>query len=129
MATLTGAIIVSLGHENAGVFSNNKKFCEQFLESAKSEGEGAWQMPLSTNYEQLLKSRIADTSNVGGRTAGAITAAKFLQRFVEKEIPWVHVDIAGVASLKAPHKFGPKGATGWGVMTINKLIESKFEKT
>ena len=129
LATLTGAIIVSLGHENAGVFSNNNKFCGQFLDSAKSEGEGAWQMPLSSNYEQLLKSRIADTSNVGGRTAGAITAAKFLQRFVEKEIPWVHVDIAGVAFLKAPHKFGPKGATGWGVMTINKLIESKFEKT
>ena len=98
LATLTGAIIVGLGHEMAGVFSNNDKLCKKFINAAMAEGEGAWRMPLAPAYDKLLKSRIADVKNVGSRAAGSITAGQFLQRFVKNDMPWAHLDIAGVAS-------------------------------
>ena len=128
LATLTGAIIIALGHENTGVFSNNDAFCEQFLRAAKAEGEGAWRMPMGDAYDAKLKSRIADMKNVGGRDGGAITAAQFLQRFVKPETPWIHLDIAGTALLKAESALAPKGATGWGVMALNRLIQDRFER-
>ena len=84
LATLTGAIIIGLGHENAGVFSNDDALCESFLKAANGEGEGAWRMPLGEAYDKQLKSDIADMNNVGGKPAGSITAAQFLQRFVKK---------------------------------------------
>jgi len=127
LATLTGAIIVGLGHENAGVFSNDDKFCNAFLRAAKAEGEGAWRMPLDADYDKHLKSRIADVKNVGNRTAGAVTAAKFLQRFVREGTPWIHLDIAGVASTDGETALAPKGATGWGVRTIDRLIRDMCE--
>ncbi|MGV6889386.1 leucyl aminopeptidase [Rhodophyticola sp. SM2404] len=127
LATLTGAIIIGLGHENAGVFSNNDAFCDSFLKSAKLEGEGAWRLPLSEAYDALIKSRIADMKNVGGRAAGSITAAQFLQRFVKPETPWIHLDIAGVASVKSATSFAPAGATGWGVMALNRLVADHYE--
>ena len=89
LATLTGAIIVSLGYEKAGVFSNDDGFCEAFMNAAASENEGAWRMPLSSAYDKKLKSRLADMKNVGGRDAGAITAAQFIQRFIKKDMPWI----------------------------------------
>ncbi|GGW21981.1 putative cytosol aminopeptidase [Gemmobacter lanyuensis] len=128
LATLTGAIIIALGHENTGVFSNNDAFCEQFLRAAKAEGEGAWRMPMGDAYDAKLKSRIADMMNVGGRDGGAITAAQFLQRFVKPETPWIHLDIAGTALLKSDSTLAPKGATGWGVMALNRLIQDRFER-
>jgi leucyl aminopeptidase len=127
LATLTGAVIVALGHENAGAFSNNDKLVNDFLKSANLEAEGAWRMPLNKNYDKLIQSRIADIKNVGGRTAGSITAAQFLQRFVEDDMPWVHLDIAGVASVKSETDFAPKGATGWGVRSLNRLISDIYE--
>lgn len=127
LATLTGAIIIGLGHENAGVFSNNDALCDAFLKAARSEGEGAWRMPLGKAYDDMLKSRIADMKNVGGRPAGSITAAQFLQRFVKDETPWIHLDIAGVASVKADTALAPKGATGWGVAALSRLISDRFE--
>ena len=127
LATLTGAIIIGLGHENAGVFSNNDAFCTSFLKSAKLEGEGAWRMPLGEAYDALIKSRIADMKNVGGRAAGSITAAQFLQRFVQPETPWMHLDIAGVASVKSATAYAPAGATGWGVMALNRLVADYYE--
>jgi leucyl aminopeptidase len=127
LATLTGAVIVALGHENAGAFSNNDKLVNDFLKSAKQEAEGAWRMPLNKNYDKLIQSRIADIKNVGGRTAGSITAAQFLQRFIEDDMPWVHLDIAGVASVKSETDFAPKGATGWGVRSLNRLISDVYE--
>ena len=127
LATLTGAIIIGLGHENAGVFSNHDGFCESFLKAAASEGEGAWRMPLGAAYDKMLKSAIADMKNVGGRPAGSITAAQFLQRFVKDETPWIHLDIAGVASVKAETDFAPKGATGWGVMALDRLVRDGYE--
>lgn len=127
LATLTGAIIIGLGHENAGVFSNDDGLCEAFLKAARAEDEGAWRMPLGKAYDDMLKSRIADMKNVGGRPAGSITAAQFLQRFVKEGTPWIHLDIAGVASVKEDTAYAPKGATGWGVRALDRLVRDKFE--
>lgn len=127
LATLTGAIIVGLGHENAGVFSNDDALCNAFLKAAKAEDEGAWRMPLGEGYDKLLKSRIADMKNIGGRPAGSVTAAQFLQRFVKDDTPWIHLDIAGVASIKGNTTYAPSGATGWGVMALNRLVQNMFE--
>jgi leucyl aminopeptidase len=127
LATLTGAIIVALGHENTGVFSNDDGLCEAFLKAARAEGEGAWRMPMGEAYDAKLKSRIADVMNVGGRDGGAITAAQFLKRFVREGMPWCHLDIAGTALLKADSTLAPKGATGWGVMALDRLIRDRFE--
>ncbi len=127
LATLTGAIIIGLGHERAGVFANDDDLCKAFLKAAETEGEGAWRMPLGEAYDQLLKSDIADMKNVGGRPAGSITAAQFLQRFVKEDCPWIHLDIAGVALTKSETALAPKGATGWGVLALNRLIADRFE--
>ncbi|MCP4824288.1 MAG: leucyl aminopeptidase [Shimia sp.] len=127
LATLTGAIIIGLGHENAGVFSNDDALCNGFLKAAEAEGEGAWRMPLGKGYAKQLKSRIADVKNVGGRPAGSITAAEFLQRFVQDDTPWIHLDIAGVASVKSETALAPAGATGWGVSALSRLVADKFE--
>lgn len=127
LATLTGAIIVGLGHENAGVFSNSDPLSAAFLKAAGAEGEGAWRMPLGEAYNKMLKSRVADMANVGGRAAGSITAAQFLQRFVKDETPWIHLDIAGVASVKSDTALAPKGATGWGVMALDRLVRDEYE--
>ena len=127
LATLTGAIIIALGHENAGVFSNDDALCDAFLKAASSEGEGAWRLPLGAAYDEKLKSRIADMKNVGGRDAGSITAAQFLQRFVTEGTPWIHLDIAGVASVKSDTALAPTGATGWGVRALDRLVRDRFE--
>lgn len=127
LATLTGAIIIGLGHENAGVFSNDDTLCNAFLKAAQSENEGAWRMPLGQAYDDQLKSRIADMKNVGGRPAGSITAAQFLKRFVKDETPWIHLDIAGVASVTSETALAPKGATGWGVAALNRLVSDMCE--
>ena len=127
LATLTGAIVVALGSENAGVFSNDDALANAFLEAAGQEDEGAWRMPLGEGYAQELKSRVADVKNVGGRAGGAATAAEFLHRFVKDGTPWIHLDIAGVASLSSATTLAPKGASGWGVRTIDRLIADRFE--
>jgi leucyl aminopeptidase len=127
LATLTGAIIIALGHENAGVFSNDDKLVGAFLKAAEAEGEGAWRMPMGPGYDKQLKSTLADMKNVGGRPAGAVTAAQFLARFVKPETPWIHLDIAGVTLLSKDSAFAPKGATGWGVRALDRLIRDTLE--
>ncbi len=127
LATLTGAIIVALGHENAGVFSNDDAICGAFLKAATAEGEGAWRMPLGEAYDAMLKSRIADMRNSCGREAGSITAAQFLARYIRPDLPWIHLDIAGTAYTKAETALAPKGATGWGVLALNRLIRDRYE--
>jgi leucyl aminopeptidase len=127
LATRTGAIIIALGHENAGVFSNDDDLANAFLAAAKAEGEGAWRMPLGPAYDKLLKSRVADMANVGGRPAGSITAAQFLQRFIKDGTPWIHLDIAGTAYVTKDGELAPKGATGWGVRALDRLVRDRFE--
>ncbi len=127
LATLTGAVIIALGHENAGVFSNDDAFAGQLLAAARAEGEGAWRLPLSPAYDKLIDSRLADIKNTGGRSAGSITAAQFLQRFVADGTPWIHLDIAGVALPPSAGDLAPKGATGWGVLTLDRLVRDGFE--
>lgn len=127
LATLTGAIIIALGHDKAGVFSNDDALAADLLAAAEAEGEGAWRMPLGPAYDELIKSRLADMKNTGGRPGGSITAAQFLQRFIRKGTPWAHLDIAGVALPPGETPLAPKGASGWGVMTLDRLVRDRFE--
>ncbi len=127
LATLTGACIIALGHEKAAVYSNDEPLVNAFLKSAETEKEGAWRMPLAQAYDDMLKSPVADMKNIGGRPAGSVTAAQFLKRFVKDDMPWIHLDIAGVAHVKADLDLSPKGATGWGVRALDRLISDKFE--
>ena len=128
LATLTGAIIVSLGSEYAGLFSNDNKISEQLFKAGEKVGEKVWRMPLSENYNKLINSKKADMQNinyVGG--AGSITAAQFLQRFILNKTPWAHLDIAGMAFSKYGGALNSGGATGYGVRLLNQLIEDNYE--
>ncbi|MDO5656989.1 MAG: leucyl aminopeptidase [Paracoccus sp. (in: a-proteobacteria)] len=127
LATLTGACIIALGHDHAGLFSNDDDLAARLSVSAASEGEGIWRLPLAPAYDKLIDSRLADIKNTGGRAAGAITAAQFLQRFVAEGQAWAHIDIAGVALPPAATDLAPKGASGWGVMTLNRMIRDFYE--
>lgn len=127
LATLTGAVIIALGHDNAGVFANDDALADGILSAARAEGEGAWRLPLGPSYDSLIKSRLADMKNTGGRAAGSITAAQFLQRFIKQDQPWAHIDIAGVTLPPSATDLAPKGATGWGVMTLDRLVRDRFE--
>ncbi|MDP6021865.1 MAG: leucyl aminopeptidase [Alphaproteobacteria bacterium] len=126
LATLTGAMIIALGHENAGMFSNNDKLAQQLHDAGQDVGEGIWRMPLSTAYDKKLNCAIADMKNIGGRDAGSITAAQFLQRFVNK-VPWAHLDIAGVAWADRGKPTVPKGGVGWGVRLLDRLVAKHYE--
>jgi len=128
LATLTGAAIIALGHENAAALSNDDALCDSVLKAARAEGEGLWRLPLGKGYAKALKSRIADVKNVGGRPAGTITAAEFLHRFIDEGTPWVHLDIAGMASVKSESVHAPEGASGWGVLTLDRLVRDRFEE-
>lgn len=126
LATLTGAIVVALGSEKAGLFSNSDDLAQGLLAAAAAEGEGLWRMPLGQAYDDKIKSRIADMKNTGGREAGSVTAAQFLQRFVG-ETPWAHIDIAGVTLSSEDRPTSPRGATGWGVATLDRLVRDVYE--
>ncbi len=128
LATLTGAIIVSLGSEYAGLFSNDDKLSKQLIKSGEDVEEKVWRMPLNKNYDKLIDSKNADMQNinyVGG--AGSTTAAQFLQRFILNKTPWAHLDIAGMAFSKYGGALNSGGATGFGVRLLNKLIEDHYE--
>jgi len=126
LATLTGAIIISLGHENAGLFANDDTLAAQIIAAGKATGEECWRMPLGDAYDKQLKSDIADMKNIGGRPGGSITAAQFLQRFVNK-VPWAHLDIAGVAWQGKDKPAVPKGATAFGVRLLDRLVAEHYE--
>ncbi len=128
LATLTGAIIVSLGSEYAGLFSNDDKLSNQLIKSGNHVEEKVWRMPLNKNYDKLIDSKNADMQNinyVGG--AGSTTAAQFLQRFILNKTPWAHLDIAGMAFSKYGGALNSGGATGYGVRLLNNLIEEFYE--
>ena len=127
LATLTGAIIMALGEEYAGLFSNSDDLSEKIFKAGEKVNEKVWRLPLHKNYDKLINSSIADIQNInysGG--AGSITAAQFLQRFIEKT-PWAHLDIAGMAFSKKASNLNPGGATGFGVRLLNQLIEEHYE--
>ena len=128
LATLTGAIIVSLGSEYAGLFSNDDKLSKDITSAGEDVEEKVWRMPLDKNFDKLINSKNADMQNinyVGG--AGSITAAQFLQRFIINKTPWAHLDIAGMAFSKYGGALNSGGATGFGVRLLNKLIEENYE--
>jgi leucyl aminopeptidase len=128
LATLTGAIIVSLGSEYAGLFSNDDKLSNQLIKAGDKVDEKLWRMPLHKNFDKLIDSKNADMQNinyVGG--AGSTTAAQFLQRFILNKTPWAHLDIAGMAFSKYGGALNSGGATGYGVRLLNKLIEDDYE--
>jgi len=127
LATLTGAIVVALGHEYAGMFSNNDQLATRLAAAGKAIEEPLWRMPLGEAYDRQIDSDAADIKNIGnGRDAGSITAAQFLQRFVNN-VPWAHLDIAGMAWSKKDAPVVPKGATAFGVRLLNELVESHYE--
>jgi leucyl aminopeptidase len=119
-ATLTGAVVVALGHINIGAFANDDKLLEKLLAASRAEGEKTWPMPMDEEYKELLKSAFADMGNIGGRWGGAISAAMFLKEFADPT-PWVHLDIAGTAWLDDPKPYMAKGPIGVGVRTFVNL--------
>ncbi len=127
LATLTGAILVALGEEHAGLFSNNDKLSDQILAAGTATGETLWRLPMGEAYDKLIKSKFADMRNIGGRNAGSITAAQFLARFTNG-VPWAHLDIAGTAWQSGSKPTSPSWGTGWGVRLLDRLVADNFEK-
>jgi leucyl aminopeptidase len=127
LATLTGAMIVALGSEQAGVFSSDDKLAERLFDSGKNVGELIWRLPISAEYDKLINSDIADMKNIGGRGAGSITAAQFLQRFTNG-VPWAHLDIAGVTWSGKSKPTVPKGGTGFGVRLLDDFVAENYER-
>ena len=127
-ATLTGAMIIALGHEHGGVFANDDTLAEDLLAAGKQSGDKLWRLPLGPAYDKLIDSPIADMKNVGPRPAGSITAAQFLQRFIADGTPWAHCDIAGMVWSDKPGATWGKGATGYGVRLIDRLVANTIEK-
>ena len=128
LATLTGAIIISLGHHYAGMFTNDDTLGNKLIAAGEATDEGVWRMPLGEPYDKQVRSQIADMKNVGGRDAGSITAAQILQRFIQKNVMWAHLDIAGVTWSNSDSAIVPKGGTGFGVRLLNRLIEDNYER-
>ncbi len=127
LATLTGAIIVSLAHEFGGLFSKDDGIAEALLKAGDTSGEKLWRMPLTKAHDDMIKSDIADMKNIGGRDGGSSSAAAFLARFVEDDVPWAHLDIAGMAWTKKDEPVCPKGATGYGVRLLNAWVKENYE--
>jgi leucyl aminopeptidase len=127
LATLTGAILVSLGHEFAGLFTPNDALAQQLLAAGESSGDKLWRQPLAESFDRLIDSPIADMKNVGPREGGAITAAQFIKRFVDDGVRWAHLDIAGKAWSDKPSATYDKGATGYGVRLLDRYVEDVLE--
>ncbi len=128
LATLTGAMIVALGHEYGGMFSNDDGLAAQLTAAAASAGDPLWRFPLGDAYNKLIDSPIADMKNVGPREAGSITAAQFLQRFVDEGVKWAHLDIAGMVWSAKPGAVWDKGATGYGVRLLDRFVADNYER-
>jgi len=128
LATLTGAVIVALGHHRAGLFSNNDELASRLVEAGKAVGEEVWRLPLDESYDRDIDSDAADVKNIGGgRAAGSIIGAQFLQRFVN-DVPWAHLDIAGMAWSTKDTATVPKGATAFGVRLLDQFVAQYYEK-
>jgi len=128
LATLTGAIIVALGHEYAGMFANNDQLAERLTKAGEATGEVVWRMPLTKEYDKLIDSKFADMKNTGGRMGGAITAAQFIKRFVSDKTPWAHLDIAGTGFDSRQNDINKSWGSGWGVRLLDRLVKDYYEK-
>ncbi len=128
LATLTGAIIVSLGNEHAGCFSNDDDLSDKLLAAGQTAGDPLWRFPLTAAYDKQINSPIADMKNVGGKGAGSITAAQFLKRFIKDGVKWAHLDIAGMVWADKPGPVWDKGATGFGVRLLDQYVADNFEQ-
>ena len=128
LATLTGAMIIALGHEHAGCFCNDDGLADRLLDAGNDSGDALWRMPLGKAYDKLIDSPIADIKNVGPREAGSITAAQYLQRFVQDGVKWAHLDIAGTVWRKTASNLWDKGATGYGVRLLDRFIADNYEQ-
>ncbi|OYX11935.1 MAG: leucyl aminopeptidase [Rhizobiales bacterium 32-66-8] len=126
LATLTGAILVALGQDYAGLFSNDDELAQRLSAVGQTTGEKVWRMPLGPEYDKLIDSKFADMKNTGGRNAGSITAAQFLQRYVDKT-PWAHLDVAGTAMSSPSNDINRSWASGWGVRLLNQLVADHYE--
>ncbi len=126
-ATLTGAMIVALGNDHGGMFSNDDSLADDLLKAGRTTGDKLWRMPIGPEYDKLIDSQIADMKNIGGKAAGAITAAQFIHRFIADGTPWAHCDIAGMVWADKPGYTWGKGATGYGVRLINQLVADTVE--
>jgi leucyl aminopeptidase len=127
LATLTGAIIITLGNEYGGLFSNDDGLAEQLTAAGKAAGDPLWRQPLGAAYDKLIDSPIADMKNVGPREGGSITAAQFIQRFIDEGVKWAHLDIAGMVWAAKPGAVWDKGATGFGVRLLDRFVADNFE--
>ena len=127
LATLTGAILVALGKEHAGLFSNNDELAQRLSEAGYATGEKVWRMPLAPEYDKIIDHDVADVKNIGGRNAGSITAAQFLQRFVNG-VPWAHLDVAGTAMDTGRSAINQSWGSGWGVRLLDRLVAQHYEK-
>jgi leucyl aminopeptidase len=127
LATLTGAIIVALGNQHAGLFSNNDVLANELLKAGEESGETVWRMPLGPEYDKLVDSKFADMKNTGGRNAGAVTGAQFIQRFVENDTPWAHLDIAGTAMGSPANEVNQSWGSGWGVRVLDAFVRARVE--
>jgi len=128
LATLTGAILISLGHEYAGLFANDDRLAEQLTAAGKETGDQLWRMPMADSFDRLIDSPIADMKNVGPREGGSITAAQFIKRFVENGVRWAHIDMAGKAWGDKAGPTHEKGATGFGVRLLDRYVEDVLER-
>jgi leucyl aminopeptidase len=128
LATLTGAILISLGHEWAGLFSNNEELAGELQKAGEESGDKVWRMPLAEAFDRLIDSPIADMKNVGPREGGSITAAQFIQRFVDSGVKWAHIDMAGKAWSDKPGSTYEKGATGFGVRLLDQYVADVLER-
>ncbi len=126
LATLTGAILVALGQEYAGLFSNNDELAQRLTEAGTKTGEKVWRMPMGAVYDKLIESKFADIKNTGGRHAGSISAAQFLQRFVN-DTPWAHLDIAGTGMSAPTGDLNQSWGSGWGVRLLDRLVKDHYE--
>ncbi|MCI0736588.1 MAG: leucyl aminopeptidase, partial [Beijerinckiaceae bacterium] len=127
LATLTGAILVALGQEHAGLFTNNDELGERLIAAGKATGEKLWRLPLGAAYDKLIDSKVADMKNTGGRHAGSITAAQFLQRFVNGT-PWAHIDIAGTGMNSPSSEVNQSWGSGFGVRLLDRFVAGHYER-
>jgi len=127
LATLTGAVMVALGKEHAGIFSNNDELAARLIAAGNATGEKLWRLPLGPKYDKMIDSKVADMKNTGGKWGGSISAAQFLQRFIKEGTPWAHLDIAGTAMSSPQTDINKSWGSGWGVRLLDALVAEHYE--